>query len=174
MPLSKEAKKLIIEELVEELGKSKSIVLSNYQGLDVKSMTELRNHLRQNEIKFKIYKNSLIEIAAKEVGLEDLGKKLSGCTAIAFAYDDSLLPIKLLYKYSLDNKDQIKLKMALLEGQVIKGEQLERVALLPDKEVLMAKLFANMLSPITSLVFVLQSPLVGLLNVLEQIRKNKS
>ncbi len=174
MPLSKEAKKLIIQELMEEIRKSSSIVFSNYQGLDVKSITQLRNHLRQNEIKFKIYKNTLIGIAAKEVGWGKLTSNLSGSTAIAFAYNDSLLPVKLLYKYSLENKDQFKLKMALLEGRIYSGEELERIASLPDKEELLAKLLGNMRSPIISFVLVLQSPLTGLINVLEQIRKNKS
>jgi large subunit ribosomal protein L10 len=174
LPLSKEEKKLIVQELIEELGRSSSIVLSDYQGLDVKSITQLRNNLREQYIKFKIYKNTLIRIAAKDVGLDDLIDSLSGCTAIAFAKDESFLPLKLLHKFSLDNKEQFKLKVALLEGKIFSGEQLERIACLPSRDELLANIIGNMKSSTNSFVFALKSPLFELVNVLEQIHKNKS
>lgn len=174
MALSREKKESIVQELREELKRSPSVVLSNYHGINVKSITELRESLREKDIKFKIYKNTLFKIAAKEVGLEGLTSTLSGNTAVAFAREETLLPIKMLQKYALENKDQLKLKIALLEGKIYLGEQLDRIASLPDKEELLAMILSNLQSPINSTVFALKSPLLALVNVLDQIQKIKS
>jgi len=173
LPLSKEEKKVIVQELIEELRRSPSIVLSNYQGINVKSMSELRDSLREKDIKFKIYKNTLLKIAAKEAGLENLTSGLSGSTAVAFSREESLLPIKLLHKFSLENKDQLQLGIALLEGKIYFGEQLERIVHLPNKEEIIAKMLSSMTNPINSTVFALKSQLLGLVNVLDQVKKSK-
>ena len=174
MPLSKEEKKLIVQELKEDLREAKGIILSNYQGLNVKDMSQLRDILRKNNVKFKVYKNTLIKRATKEIGLEELTNNLSGCTAIAFSKDDPLLSIKLLHQFSLENEEKYKLKMALLEGQVFLQDKLAIIASLPPKEELLATLFSKIKSPINSLVFVVKSPLLELVNVLEQIKKSKT
>ena len=174
MALSREKKESIVQELKEELKSSPSIVLSNYYGINVQSITELRGSLREKDIKFKIYKNTLFKIAAKEVGLEGLTSTLSGSTAVAFAREETLLPVKMLRKYSVDNKDQLKLKIALLEGKIYLEEQLDRIASLPDKDELLARILGNLQSPIYSTVYTLKSPLLALVNVLDQIQKDKS
>lgn len=174
LPLTREKKELIIKELKDELGKSSSVVLTDYQGLNAKDISQLRNILKENDIKFKVYKNTLLKIAVKEIGLEGLVSNLTGCTSIAFGKNDALLPIKLLHRYSLDNAEKFKMKNALLEGQIFIGEQLTQIALLPGKEELLAKMLGSMKSPISSFVYVVSSPLSGLVNVLEQIRKKQS
>lgn len=174
MPLSREEKEIIVQELKDELKRSPSVTLSNYHGINVESITELRDSLREKGIKFKIYKNTLFRIAAKEVGLEDLTRTLSGSTAVAFAREETLIPIKLLHKFSIDNKDQLKLIIALLEGKIFLGEQLERIASLPEKEELLARVLGNLKGPINSTVYTLKSVLLAVVNVLDQIHKNKS
>lgn len=174
MPLPREKKEVIIQELKEELEKSPSIILADFQGLNAKSIAQLRNTLRDNDIKFKVYKNTLIKKAVQKMGLERLTTHLAGCTGIAFAKGDSLLPVRLLYRYSLDSQNLFKLKIALLEEKVFLEEELQRVALLPDKEELLVKMLGNMKGPISSFVYMVRSPLSGLINVLEQIRKRKS
>ena len=174
MALSREKKESIVQELGEELKRSPSVVLSNYHGINVQSITELRESLREKDIKFKIYKNTLFKIAAKSAGLEGLTSTLSGNTAVAFAREETLLPIKILQKYSVDNKGQLKLKIALLEGKIYLGEQLVRIASLPDKEELLARILGNLQSPINSTVYTLKSLLLALVNVLDQIQKSKS
>ncbi|MDY0382211.1 MAG: 50S ribosomal protein L10 [Atribacterota bacterium] len=174
MALSREKKESIVQELKEELKRSPSVVLSNYYGINVQSMTELRDSLREKDIKFKIYKNTLFKIAAKEVGLDGLTSSLSGSTAVAFAQEETLLPVKMLRKYSIDNKDQLRLIIALLEGKIYLEEQLDRIASLPDKEELLARILGNLKSPISLTVYTLKSPLLALVNVLDQIHKSKS
>ena len=173
MPLNKEEKKLVVRELHNEFGNSAGVVLTDYQGLDVHGISKLRKNLREKEIKFKVYKNTLIKRATKEIGLDKLSEDLTGCTAIAFSKDEPILTIKLLHQFSQQNKEIFKLKKALIEGQIFFGDQLDRIANLPTKEELLSQLLGNMKSPITSFVFTVSAPLSGLVNVIEQIRKQK-
>ncbi len=174
MPLNREEKILVVKELCEEFKKSTGIVLTDYQGLDVDAINQVRNNLREKDIKYKVYKNTLIRRAAGEVGLDDLSKNLSGCTAIAFSKDEPILVVKLLHQFYQQNKEIFKLKRALVEGKIFFGDQLDTIANLPTKEELLSKLLGNMKFPITSLVFILKSPISGLVNVIDQIRKQKA
>lgn len=174
LPLNKEEKKLVIKELHEEFEKSSGIVLTDYQGLDVHTINLIRNNMREKDIKYKIYKNTLIKRATREVGLDELSKDLTGCTAIAFSKDEAILTVKLLHQFSQKHKEIFKLKRALVEGQVFFGDQLDRIAKLPTKEELLSQLLGNMKSPITSFVFILKAPIFGLVNVIDQIRKQKT
>jgi len=171
LPLSKDEKKLIVQELKEELEEATGIILSDYQGLSVKEMSQLRDALRKNNIKFKVYKNTLIKRATKEIGLEELTNNLLGCTAIAFSKDDPLLSVKLLHQFTQENEEKFKLKMALVDGQIFMPDQLVMIASLPPKEKLLAEMLGSMKTPINSFVFVLTSLLLELVNVLEQIKK---
>ncbi len=173
MALSREEKKQIVEHLKNDMKAATSVVLSNHKGIDVASITELRNSLREKGIKFKILKNTLFSIAAKEVGLKDLTDNISGSTAIAFTQEEPVLPIKMLHKYALENKDKLELKIAFLDGQYYSGEQLQRIASLPGKEELLASMLGSMKSPISSTVYCLKSLLFGLANTMDQIYKNK-
>ena len=173
MPLNREEKKNVVSELLEEFKKSTGIVLTDYQGLDVKSINQLRNNLREKGIRYKVFKNTLIKRATQEAGLEDFSKDLTGCTAIAFSENEPILTVKLLHQFSQENKEIFTLKKALVEGQIYFGEQLQRIADLPAKEELLSRLLGNIKSPVTSFVFTVQAPMVGLVNVIDQIRKSK-
>lgn len=174
MPLNKEEKILLVKELLDEFGNSAGVVLTDYQGLDVHGINRLRKNLREKDIKFKVYKNTLIKRATKEIGgLDKLSEDLTGCTAIAFSKDEPILTVKLLHQFSQQNKEVFKLKKALVEGQVFFGDQLDRIANLPTKEELLSQLLGNLKSPITSLVLTVNAPISGLVNVIDQIRKQK-
>jgi large subunit ribosomal protein L10 len=173
LPLKREEKKLVVQELCDEFEKSAGIVLTDYQGLNVDEINQVRNTLREKAIKYKVYKNTLIKRATEEVGLAELSENLTGCTAIAFSKDEPILVVKLLNQFYQKNKNTFKLKKALVEGKVFLEEQLDRIANLPTKEELLSKMLGNMNSPITSFAFVLKAPLSGLVNVLNQIRKQK-
>lgn len=173
MPLNKEGKKIIVDEILAELKKSSGVILTDYQGLSVQGINQIRKNLKEKGIKYKVFKNTLIERAAKEVGLEELITDLSGCTAIAFSETEPILTLKMLNQYALENKEIFKLKKAFIEGQVFFGDQLGRIANLPTKKELIATLLGNMKSPISSFVYTLSAPLTGLVNVIDQIRKQR-
>jgi len=118
LPINKESKKLIVQELEDELKESSGIVLTDYKGLDVQKINQLRNELREKKIKYKVYKNTLIQLAAKETDLEEFSNNLSGCTAIAFSKDEPILTVKILHQFSRENKEIFRLKRALIEGKL--------------------------------------------------------
>lgn len=173
MPLKKEEKILVVEELCEEFKKSSGIVLTDYKGLDVDLINKIRKDLRDNNIKYKVYKNTLIKRAAEETGFGTFVKGLAGNTAIAFSEEEPILVVKLLNQFYQQNKEKFKLKKALIEEKIFVEDELDRIANLPTKEELLSQMIGNMKSPITSFVFILKSPIYGLVNVLEQIRKQK-
>ena len=173
MPLNKEAKKNVVKELKEELDTSCSVVLTDYKGLNVQKISQLRKNLRDKEIKYKVYKNTLIKRASKEVGLEAFSSDLVGCTAIAFSKDEPILTVKILNDFAKENTEKFKLKRALIEGQMFFDDEINRIAELPSKEELLAKLVGHMKAPINAFVFTLKAPLSGLVNVLDQIREKK-
>ncbi len=173
MPINKESKKLIVQELEDELKESSGIVLTDYKGLDVQKINQLRNELREKKIKYKVYKNTLIQLAAKETDLEEFSNNLSGCTAIAFSKDEPILTVKILHQFSRENKEIFRLKRALIEGKIFFEDQLEKIANLPSKEELLSLLLGNLKSPINTFVYILKSPIAGLINVINQIKEQK-
>lgn len=173
MPLKKEEKELIVQELRGEFEKSAGIVLTDYQGLNVAKINQFRKELKEKGIKFKVYKNTLIKRASQELSLDYFSKDLSGCTAIAFSLEEPILTVKLLYRFAQENKEFFKLKKALVEGQVFFDEQLDKIANLPPKDELLSQLLGNMKSPITSFVLTIQAPIMGLVHVLNQISQQK-
>lgn len=173
MALSKDSKKKIVEDLIEELKNSKGIILTDYKGMNVSQINSLRDELKEKKVVFKIVKNSLMERASEELDIKDLTKDLVGCTAIAFSSEDGVAPARLLKEYSKKNKVEMKTKSGLVEGRFLSPEKVVEIASLPSKDILMAQMVAGVKSPLYSLVFVLQGPLRGLIYTLEAIKKGK-
>lgn len=173
MALSKDSKKKIVEDLIEELKNSKGIILTDYKGMNVSQINSLRDELKEKKVVFKIVKNSLMERVSEELDIKDLTKDLVGCTAIAFSSEDGVALARLLKEYSKKNKVEMKTKSGLVEGRFLNPEKVMEIASLPSKDVLIAQMVAGVKSPLYSLVFVLQGPLKGLIYTLEAVRKQK-
>ncbi len=173
MALSKDTKKKIIENLIEELKNSKGIILTDYKGMSVSQISSLRNELREKKVTFKVVKNSLMERVSEELDIKDLTKGLVGCTAVAFCNEDGIVPARLLKEYSRKNKVEMKIKSGLVEGRFLSPEKVMEIASLPSKDVLITQIIAGVKAPLYSLVFVLQGPLRGLIYTLEAIKKQK-
>ena len=155
-----------VSELKEKLEKSDLAVLTDYRGLTVAEMTQLRTQLRQVGVEYKVAKNTLTRFAAEQAGVPSLSPLLVGPTAIAFASDDVVKAAKVLTEYAKSSK-LFKIKGAVLQGKVIGTEQLAELAELPPREVLVAKVIGGMQAPIAGLVNVLNGTLVSLLRVLQ-------
>jgi len=173
LALSKESKKKIIQDLIEKLKRSKGIVLTDYKGMNVFQVNSIREGLKEKNVQFKIVKNSLMEKASEKLNIKKLTKDLVGCTAIAFSDEDPVIPAKLLKEYFKKNNLELKVKSGLIEGNILSPEKIMEIASLPSKEVLIAQVVAGIKSPLYSLVFILQSPLRGLVYTLEAIKKKR-
>lgn len=149
----KEAK---VSEIKEKMEKAQSIILTQYQGLNVEEDTELRKKLRDAGVEYKVYKNTLASIAAKELGYEGLIQYLEGPVSIAFGYDDVTAPAKVLNDFAKTHK-KLQLKAGLVQGKMFDEEMIKELASIPSKEVLIAKLLGSFKAPLSNLAYLLNA-----------------
>lgn len=165
-------KEAAVKELEEEFSKAKSMVMTDYIGLDVAEMTELRDKLRDAGVDYKVVKNTLAKIAANNSDLSDINDFFRGPTAIAFGIEDVVSPAKILDEFAEDH-EVLEIKGGYLNGQVISKEKVESLAKIPSREELLAKAFSSMKAPISGLVNVLSGNMRNLVSVLSQIKDQK-
>lgn len=151
-----EVKKQIVEEIKEKFSKAQSAVIVDYRGISVEEATELRKKMREAGVEYKVYKNTLTRLAAKETGFEALLGDLTGPNAIAFGYEDPVIPAKILNDFAKDHK-ALELKAGLVEGQYCDVEKIKSIAEIPSREVLLAKLLGSIKSPLSNFAYLLQA-----------------
>lgn len=171
--MQKSGKEAVVAELVKKFTSSKSMVITDYKGLDVAAITELRKQLREAEVEYKVVKNTLARIAANNTELEDINKFFVGPTAIAFGVEDAISPAKVLVDF-IKKHTELEIKGGALSGAVIDHEKVKSLAKIPPREVLLAQALAGMKAPISGLVNVLQGNLRGLVQVLNQVKEQKA
>ena len=149
----KEAK---VAEIKEKLEKAQGVVLSQYQGLNVEDDTLLRKNLREAGVEYKVYKNTLVILAARELGIEGIVTHLQGPISIAFGYEEPTVAARILNEFAKTHK-KLELKAAIIQGQVFDGAQVNELASIPPRNVLLAKLLGSFKAPISNLAYVLNS-----------------
>ncbi|NLP19054.1 MAG: 50S ribosomal protein L10 [Firmicutes bacterium] len=170
--MARPEKKAVVAELKDKLERSRAAVLTDYRGLNVAAMTELRRRMREAEIDYKVVKNTLTRFAARELGVEELEEYLVGPTAIAFSYEDPVLPAKIIVDFAGEYK-KLSIKAALLRDKVIQADAVRELAQLPPREILLGQVFAGMQAPIAGLANVLNGVPRNLVYVLDAIREQK-
>ncbi|MBE5816370.1 MAG: 50S ribosomal protein L10 [Clostridiales bacterium] len=168
-----EEKKIIVEEIKNKLQNSQSAIIIDYKGLNVEQATKLRKECRENDVDYKIYKNTLIKIAANEIGLEDKEGVFEGPTAIAFGMKDPVAPAKILKKYIGEFK-KCEFKAGIVDGEFYTADEVVKLADLPSKEELIAKMLGSLNAPISGLVRSLSGIIGGLGIVLNAIKEQKA
>ena len=168
----KEQKAEQVDLLTEKLKKAKVAVLTDYRGLKVSQIQDLRGKLRGGEVEYRVIKNTLARRAAVEAGHADFQQSLKGPIAIAFGYDELGIPPKLLNEFARSTRLKLDIVGALVEGRVVSPEQVRQLADLPPREVLLAQLLGMLQSPIALLVGTMQAPVQQLVGLLEAY-KNK-
>lgn len=170
--ISRNEKQVLVEELVEQLAKAKGAVLTDYKGINVNKLTDLRVQLRKEGVEFKVVKNTLAKRAANELGIEELNSHLEGPTAIAFSLEDPVAPAKAVASFIKANKI-LDIKAGLVEGKVISMAGVQALADLPPREVLIAQVVGAVAAPLSGFVNVLQGPIRKLTYALEAIRQQQ-
>lgn len=167
-------KKALVGELTKKLSDAKGVVLANYRGLTVAQDTLFRSKLREAGVEYRVVKNTMTRIAAGEAGITGLDSYLEGPTAIAISYTDPVAPAKAIADFVKESKLQaLEIKAGLVEGKVIDADGVKALASLPPREVLIAQVLAGMQSPIVGLVNVLQGSIRNLVYTIEAVRKQK-
>lgn len=152
-----EIKSEVVSEIVEKLQKSSAAVVVDYKGLTVEEVTELRKQMREAGVDYKVYKNTLVRRAAKEVGIEQFNDELLvGTNAIAFGYDDPVAPARIL-KGFMDSHPKMKLKMGIVEGAFYDEFKIVEMANIPSREVLIAKLLGSLKAPVSNFAYLIDA-----------------
>jgi len=144
-------KAALVDEIVEKLENSKSVIFIDYKGLTVDQDTGLRNEFRKNDVEYKVIKNKLLERATDKLGIDDIKPVFNGPTAVAFSYSDEIAAAKVLSKFAKDS-GKTEIKAGLLGKKVIDKNGVESLAKLPSKEILIATVMGTMNAPITGFV----------------------
>ncbi len=162
-----------VELIQKKFSQAKAVVLTDYRGLTVEEMTELRKKLREAEVEFRVVKNTLARLAARKANIEGLEPYLEGPTAIAFGEKDPVAPAKILHSFARDHKN-LELKMGIVENRILDRQELAALATLPSREVLLAQLAGVVQAPLRNLGMVLSAPLRNMVYALEGIRKKQA
>ena len=150
MSANLELKKELVESIKTNLKEAKSMIFVDYRGINVSEDTALRKEFRENNVSYKVYKNRLIVRALEELGITGYDAKMfEGTTAVAFA-DDEVAPAKIFCKH----KDEIKkmsVKFGIVDGKMMDANQVEELAKIPSKDVLVAMLLGTLNAPVAAL-----------------------
>ena len=169
MPLTKEQKQKIVEDLVKNLSRQKSLLFVDFRGLKVKDMTDLRKKIKEIGGLLKVAKKTLMKLAFERTELK-LEGELKGEIALVFGFEDPISSFKTIYQFSQTNEN-IKILSGIFEGKFIGKEEVITLAQLPSKEELLARLVGGISAPISGFVNVLQGNIKGLIFVLSAIKK---
>jgi large subunit ribosomal protein L10 len=169
MPTSEKIEK--VEELSEKMASAKAIYLTDYSGIDVASVSDLRNRLRGVSVEYQVVKNRLAKQAAAAAGIEGVDEFLTGPTALIFALEDPIEPAKILQEYA-DKEGKIAIKSGLLDGQIFSSEQVKQLTKLPSRQELLGQVVGTVQAPLRGLHTVLNGPLNGFANVLSGVLQN--
>ena len=156
-----------VELITEKLRRAKVAVLTDYRGLTVRQIQDLRGRLRAQEVEYRVVKNTLARRAAVEAGHPDFPDALKGPVAIAFGYTDISAPARLLGEFTRQTRLRVEIVGGLVEGRVMGPDQVRQTADLPSREVLIAQLLGTLQSPVSQLVATIQAPVQQLVGLLE-------
>jgi large subunit ribosomal protein L10 len=166
-------KDAIVAETARKLAGSDTLFVSDYRGLTVAELTQLRGELRQRGATFHVLKNTLTRRAAGEAGREELAELLSGPSGVTFCDDDPVGPAKALVEFGRTHP-QLEVRGGYLQGAIIGADAVRTLSALPPREVLIGQVVGTMAAPITGLVTVLHGTLAGLVRSLQQIADQKA
>ncbi len=165
-----------VKKIKKRLENAKSIVLIDYKGINIEEVDELRNRMRNSGVDYFISKNTFIKIALNELGISELDSQLVGPTAIATSINDEVAPARELLKFKKDlmkDKDFPVFKIGFIAGDVMDVSNLEQLAELPSKEVLLAMILQGFNAPISGFVGVLQGILRKFVYTIDAVSKKQ-
>ena len=170
--LKLEQKKQIVEEIRDKFSRSKVVIVTDYKGLDVAAINDLRRRLREENVEYQVVKNSLLSIASEGTDVAVIRDEFKGPSAIALRYDDPVGPAKVLTKFAEENK-KFEIKLGAMGGKVLDPKGIKALSSLPSREVLLGQVLSAMNGVPTALVRALNDVSTRLVNVLRAIREQK-
>ena len=171
--LNREEKAKIVEELSGKFDRASIAISTDYRGLTVPVIQELRHDLRRNDAEIRVAKNSLLSRAVEGTNYEGLKESFTGTTAVAFSYGDPVSPTKILINFCKDHPE-LKLRSGVLDGKLLNENELTALSKLPSREVLLGQMLSVMNAVPTGLVRVLSGVPRAFLTVLQAVGDKKA
>ena len=169
MALTKSQKQKTLEDLKDKIARQKAMILVGITGVKVKDLTILRKELKANQGELKVAKKNLVDIALKEKKMDFDKDKFKMEMGLAFGFEDEIMPARLVYQLSR-NVEGLKILGGFIENEFKDAEEIIKLAQLPSRIELLAKLAGSVASPISGLVNVLQGNIKGLITVLAKAK----
>ena len=166
MPTGKKVR--AVAELEDKMSRCSIAISTGYSGFSAANMTELRRHLREKGIEYKVIKNTLAYIAAERVNQPGFTEIIQGPTGLVLGFGDALEPPKVLEEYMRANRITIPIRGAVMSGNVLSADQVHTLATLPSHEQLLALLMGQMQAPVANLLGVLQGTIRGFVTALQR------
>lgn len=149
-------KKVVVEEIAGKLKEAQSVVVVEYRGLTVAEVTELRKNLRDEDVEFKVYKNTLVQRATEDAGFAELNDKLVGPNAIAFGKSDAVAPARILADFAKDH-EALVIKAGVVEGKILSVDEINEIAKLPGREGMYSMLLCMLKEPVAKVARAIQA-----------------
>ncbi len=170
--MKKNEKAETVEALKAAIAAQRGTVVASFRGLKVLEITALRKKLRAIDAEVRVVKNTLIRRAAEGTPFEGLSEHFTGPTAVAFSHGDPVAMAKVMKEFAAASP-KVTLRAGFVEGRVLSAKDVETLASVPSRDVLLSRLVGGMASPIARLVQAFSGPPRKLVYVLESIRKRK-
>ena len=169
---TKQFKNEKIELYKKQFENAKVAVVADYRGLSVEEITELRRGLQAQQADLTVTKNTLCKVASKGTDFEVISELMQGPTAIAFGFGDEVSPAKVLAKFIKENKKG-EIVGAVLEGKVLSAQEAQKLASMPSKEELLAKILGSINSPASGIVYSVNGVMSALVRAIDAVAKQK-
>jgi large subunit ribosomal protein L10 len=170
--LNIEEKKQIVGQLHEKFTDAAIVILTDYKGLDVTTMNQLRRKLSEAQVEYQVVKNSLMVRASEKTDVALIKDNFKGPSAIAIGYDDPVTPAKVLTEFAKEN-DKLEIKIGVMNDNVLNLDSIKALSTLPSREQLLAQVLAAINGVPTALVRALNDVPCRLLNVLNALKEKK-
>jgi len=166
----------LVASLTKRFSEADNIYITDYAGLTVSQMTKLRKELRDKGVNFLVAKNTLMRIAAKNAGYDDLPQHLVGPTAVAFSKTDPNVPAKILYDAykEFDKVNKPEIKAFYVDRMPFAAADAERMAKLPSREILLSQLVAAVEGPIAGFIGTLDSIIREVIGTIDAVAEKKA
>jgi large subunit ribosomal protein L10 len=162
-----------VEEIYQKMEEANALIFTDFKGLTVADLFELRSKIRGLQAEYRVVKNTLALLAIKKVYPDkEFDKFFVGPTAITYCYDDPFAVIKALVDYSKDH-EALKLKGGVVDGDIYSADEIKEMANLPPREVILSQVVGSIAAPLSSLVWSLKWPINKLVWTLDAISKEK-
>ena len=163
----------MVEFYSDKFQKASAVYFTDYLGLDVKDITDLRKRFTADGIEFNVIKNTLAKLSVHNAGIQGLDEVFDGPTAVAFSFEDPTVPARIIKEFKKDH-DLPEMKAFVFDGKVMDKASFHAVSNLPSQEILLTKLVNGLSSPMTKLASTLNGAMSDFANVLTNLKKSKT